>query len=1002
MFVALQETHLSAAIATAEVQMEGYTLHRCDREGGRSHGGVALYTRANLTTRELLKYSNNCVESQVLEVIELQTILVNIYRPPNSPRQLFLEVLERCQAVLDGQPRARSVLVFGDYNFPFIRWPEGSIYTREQEPQLMASEKEQGKRLMEWANENFMEQIVTTATRKESIIDLVFTNTENIVNSYETIINNRFSDHNILKLKLNVAKEEKEDIVKLNPYPNKIYEYDLMKATDEDWIRYNKIIEKEEDKFVKDSENENTDEKLKRLYSILEKTTKLLFEEKEAFKNDEKKETKRRNKIPRAARILMNRKKNISNNIQKCKSGKQMTKLIQKLSLIENEIDESLKKQRVKSENDAISKIKRNPKYFFSYASKFSKLKNTVGPLLNKEDETVKDPEKMAEILRLQYESAFSKSQEQGEEEEVEQEVEVEGEEEEEEVEEEEEEEREDIELKNIVITDNDLREAIEQLSLWSGPGPDGVPGILLKKAKVPIARIMANILQSSLDSSTIPDILKLGFICPILKPGSSREKASSWRPISLTSHVIKTWERVLRKKMVNYLEVNNMMDPNQHGARRNRSCLSQLLEHHDELLKMMEDGANVDVVYSDFEKAFDKVDHEELINKMKTKFNMKGKILKWLQSFLNNRKQQVLIEGRKSKMSKVVSGSIQGSVLGPIMFLMYIQDLSEEITANMKIFVDDAKMKAKVNTEEDVEEMQKNIDKLFDWEDSNKMKCNGAKFQVLRYGKNTEIKEDTCYFSKGMDDVISQFDHLRDLGIILTDDAKFSSHVEKVVKQVRTKVGWMLRTFYTRKKEILKQLWKSLAQCHVDYCSQLYMPANQSHDMAKIEKLFYDFTSKIPEIRQQNYWQRLKSMKMYSQERRMERYRCIYMWKVLEEKVPNCGVKEAPANERLGRRVEVPSLRPGGRAAVHSLQEQTFQINGARLFNILPKNIRNTKYSQDEFKMALDQFLATLPDQPRMGGLVPEALDQVTGRSSNSLLAWGRTRGHGDLTQAL
>ena len=112
----------------------------------------------------------------------------------------------------------------------------------------------------------------------------------------------------------------------------------------------------------------------------------------------------------------------------------------------------------------------------------------------------------------------------------------------------------------------------------------------------------------------------------------------------------------------------------------------------------------------------------------------------------------------------------------------------------------------------------------------------------------------------------------------------------------------------------------------------------------------------------------------------------------VLEEQVPKCGVKEAPANERLGRRVEVPSLRPGGRAAVHSLREQTFHISGARLFNILPKNIRNTKYSQDEFKMALDQFLATLPDQPRMGGLVPEALDQVTGRSSNSLLAWGST----------
>ena len=326
----------------------------------------------------------------------------------------------------------------------------------------------------------------------------------------------------------------------------------------------------------------------------------------------------------------------------------------------------------------------------------------------------------------------------------------------------------------------------------------------------------------------------------------------------------------------------------------------------------------------------------------------------------------------------------------------MYVQDLSESIKTNTKIFVDDAKLKRKIETEADVESMQENINQLFQWETRNKMKCNGAKFQLMRYGKDKDLKDNTCYFTRGMEDVINQFDTLRDLGIILSDDGKFSKHVEKVVKQVRTKVGWMLRTFYTRRTDILKQLWKSLCQCHVDYCSQLFMPAGQSQDMMKIEKLFYDFTSKIPEFRQQNYWQRIKSMKMYSQERRMERYRCNYMRKVQEGRVPNCGVEEAPASERLGRRVEVPGLRPGGRGAVQTLREQSFQVNGARLFNILPKNVRNITKSQDDFKAAVDQFLATVPDQPRMGGLVPEAVDQVSGRQSNSLLAWGRTRGHG------
>ena len=114
----------------------------------------------------------------------------------------------------------------------------------------------------------------------------------------------------------------------------------------------------------------------------------------------------------------------------------------------------------------------------------------------------------------------------------------------------------------------------------------------------------MTIILESSLEEGKIPDILKLGFICPIQKPGAKREQASSWRPISLTSHRVKTMERELRKGIVSYLEVNNLMDPDQHGSRSNRSCLSPLLQHQDEILRMLETVGNVDVIYTDLEIA--------------------------------------------------------------------------------------------------------------------------------------------------------------------------------------------------------------------------------------------------------------------------------------------------------------------------------------------------------------------------------------------------------------
>ena len=186
-----------------------------------------------------------------------------------------------------------------------------------------------------------------------------------------------------------------------------------------------------------------------------------------------------------------------------------------------------------------------------------------------------------------------------------------------------------------------------------------------------------------------------------------------------------------------------------------------------------------------------------------------------------------------------------------------------------------------------------------------------------------------------------------------------------------------------------MKHLWKTLVPCHIDYCSQLYFPAGLAQGLQAIEKLFYNFTQKIPDIREEDYWSRLRSLQMYSQERRMERYRAIFMWKILEGYVPNCGVDLATQNERLGRKIKIPSLKKNGRQAVQTLREQSFQINGARLFNSLPKKIRNITKDQELFKASLDEYLSSVPDQPRIGSLVPTATDQLTGRQSNSLLAW-------------
>ena len=363
-FISLTETHLTAEILSAEIQIPGYTMYRSDRQGGRTHGGCGVYCRDDLTVRERGKYSNNFCESQVIELQELDLILVNIYRPPNSPMHLFQDTLNRVQEAINEASEkdkkvAKTLLVTGDYNFPFICWPSKQIYSREEEPQQMSSEKQQAKMLLNWAEENFMEQVIHTPTRGKNILDLVFTNTSELISGYSTIVNRKFSDHNILKVRLNYKDKNEKKTERKNPYPNNIYKYDLMNATEEDWIRYDVLLSKLSEDFDNKSEGENTEERLNRYYATLEKVVETLFEKKEAFKGEEEKKNHPKNKIPKDVRILMRKKTSVSKKIMSSNNEKKTLGLLKTLQIIEEDLERSYRTMKIKKEKEALGKIKK-------------------------------------------------------------------------------------------------------------------------------------------------------------------------------------------------------------------------------------------------------------------------------------------------------------------------------------------------------------------------------------------------------------------------------------------------------------------------------------------------------------------------------------------------------------------------------------------------------------------------------------------------------------------
>ena len=189
--------------------------------------------------------------------------------------------------------------------------------------------------------------------------------------------------------------------------------------------------------------------------------------------------------------------------------------------------------------------------------------------------------------------------------------------------------------ISDIDFTEEDIINAIDELRNNSAAGPDGLAAILLKNCKEALAKPLYILWRDCLDQGITPAKLKEGHIIPLHK-GGHQGIASNYRPVALTSHLIKVFEKVIRNKLVAFLEENNLFNNSQHGFRSGRSCLSQLLDYHDRIIHLLEKGLNVDSVYLDFAKAFDKVDHKILLHKLSV-LGVRGKMLAWIESFLSS-----------------------------------------------------------------------------------------------------------------------------------------------------------------------------------------------------------------------------------------------------------------------------------------------------------------------------------------------------------------------------
>ena len=308
--------------------------------------------------------------------------------------------------------------------------------------------------------------------------------------------------------------------------------------------------------------------------------------------------------------------------------------------------------------------------------------------------------------------------------------------------------------------------------------GPYKFKPIVLQTLHKELAYILQLIFQRSLDTGKLPDILKEANVSPFSKKGKS--DPSNYRPISLTCVLCKVLEHIVASSVAKHFTELDIVYDLQHGFREKRSCETQLIMLVDELAKNMQMGKQTDLILLDLSKTFDKVAHEKLILKLH-QYGIRGDTLNWIKDFLDNQKQTVVINGINSDEVPVSSGVPQGSILGPILFLAYINDLPDQVKSRVRLFTDDTAMYLAISSTTEGQVLQTDLASLERLEKMWDMQFNPSKCQVLHITRKVKPLN-TKYILHNVE--LEGASAAKYLGATIADDLSWSPHNDNTTKK--------------------------------------------------------------------------------------------------------------------------------------------------------------------------------------------------------------------------
>lgn len=423
----------------------------------------------------------------------------------------------------------------------------------------------------------------------------------------------------------------------------------------------------------------------------------------------------------------------------------------------------------------------------------------------------------------------------------------------------------------------NDIITVLSQLDTNKACAPNDISPTLLKKCGPALATSLAVIFNVILDSGTVPDQWKQTNVVPIHKKGD-KNLVSNYRPISLLNIVSKIMERCVFNYLCDILwpKIHHL----QHGFMKGRSCTSQLIRVYHNISAILDKGGQVDIVFLDFSKAFDSVPHHLLLKKLHHMYGIEGNLLSWFKSYLKSRQQRVIIEDVHSEWSPVASGVPQGSIIGPQLFLLYINDMPLVTNSTVALFADDSKCFRQISSINDCQTLQQDIDKLHQWSKSNLMTFNASKCKVLTITR-TRNPIDYVYRMNGiaLDKVVS----FKDLGVTVDPKLSFKDHLKNITCVTNKVCGVIKRSIgFNAPMSVKLQLYISLCRSKLENCTQLWSPQSKC-DVLYVESVQRKMSKYITNYIDLSYTERCFVLKILPLSFRREiadlvfLYKCIY-----------------------------------------------------------------------------------------------------------------------------